>query len=473
MSTKNVYFCIYMKEQEVDNKKATLQLGTEPVGKLLSQYALPAIVAMTASSLYNIVDRVFIGQMVGPIAISGLAITLPFMNLSAAFGAAVGVGSSTAISVKLGQHDYGKAVNILGNTVTLNIIIGLAFTVVCLLLLEPILHFFGASEATLPYAKDYMVIILAGNIVTHSYLGLNSVLRAASKPKQAMYATLFTVVMNIVLDALFIVVMGWGIQGAAYATIISQTMALAYQLRLLSDKRELIHLKRGIYALKADLVKRIISIGISPFLMNVCACIVVIFLNNQFVRYGGDLSVGSYGISNSIVFIFVMFVFGLNQGMQPIAGYNYGSGQTERLTRVLRLTIGAATVIMTVGWLIAMFIPQVCARLFTTDEELIALSAKAIRINMLVFPVIGFQMVVTNFFQCIGKVNISIFLSLSRQLLFLVPLIVILPWVWGVDGVWYALPASDLISALVAWAVIGRYMRRLHLPMAGAMAQEK
>ncbi len=446
----------------MDNKQATLELGTLPVGILLWQYALPAIIAMSAASLYNIIDRVFIGQVVGPLAISGLAITFPFMNLSGAFGAAVGIGASTAISVRLGQRDYDGAERILGNTITLNLIIGFLFAAVCLAFLDPILRFFGASDATIPYARDFMQVILLGNMVTHMYFGMNAVLRAASKPKQAMIATVFTVVMNILLDMVFIWWWHWGIRGAAFATVLSQILALIYQMRLFSNKDELLHLKRGIYRLRADLVKNIIGIGISPFLMNVCACIIVIFMNNQFVRYGGDLSVGSYGIANGIATVFIMFVMGINQGMQPIAGYNYGSQQMDRVLRVMKLSILAATAIMTTGWTIGMFLPYYCARLFTTDATLIELSIKAIRINMLFFPIIGYQMVVTNFFQCIGKVKISIFLSLSRQLLFLLPLLAVLPSFFGVDGVWYALPASDLTAAIVAAWVMMVYMRKFN-----------
>ncbi|PVX55119.1 MATE family efflux transporter [Hallella colorans] len=439
----------------------TLELGTKPVGPLLMQYALPAIIAMTASSLYNIIDRVVIGQVVGPMAISGLAITFPFMNLSGAFGAAVGVGASTAISVKLGQHDYHTAVNLLGNTVTLNLIVGFALAVICLWLLDPILYFFGASEQTIPYARDFMQVIMAGTMITHMYFGMNAALRAAGKPRQAMYATIFTVVMNIILVLVFIMWLGWGIRGAALPTIISQATAMIYQLKLFANKKEILHFKRGIYRLKSTLVKNIVGIGISPFLMNACACIIVIFMNNQFVKYGGDLTVGSYGIANAIGTMFVMFIMGVNQGMQPIAGYNYGSQQIDRLMEVLKLSIITATCIMTVGWLIAMFLPYYCARMFTTDATLIAMSIHAIRINMLLFPIIGFQMVVTNFFQCIGKVQISIFLSLSRQLLFLLPLLAILPLFWGVDGVWYSLPASDLTAAIVAAIIMQIYMKKI------------
>jgi putative MATE family efflux protein len=447
-------------DKENESKKATLALGTQPVGKLLLQYAMPAVIAMVASSLYNIIDRAFIGQVVGPLAISGLAITFPFMNLSGAFGAAVGVGASTAISVKLGQKDYHTAEELLGNTVTLNLIIGFCFTVISFIFLDPILYFFGASKDTIPYARSFMQVILLGNMISHMYFGMNAVLRAASKPRQAMNATIFTVVMNILLDVLFIPVLHWGIRGAASATVISQTLALCYQLKLFSNKNELLHLKRGIYKLKGRLVKNIIAIGISPFLMNLCACLVVIFINNQLVKYGGDLMVGAYGIASAISTVFVMIIIGVNQGMQPIAGYNYGAQNIERMLRVVKLAMITATVIMSTGWLLAMTFPHMLARIFTSDPTLIKIAVGAIRINMLVFCIVGFQMVVTNFFQCIGKVKISIFLSLSRQLLFLLPLLYLLPLWFGVKGVWFSLPASDFTAATVAAVIMVVYMRK-------------
>ena len=445
----------------MDNKKATLALGTEPVGKLLVQYATPAIVAMVASSLYNIIDRAIIGQVVGADAIAGLGITFPFMNLSGAFGAAVGVGASTCISVKLGQKDYKTAEHLLGNTVTLNLIVGLAFMTVCLLFLDPILRFFGASDVTLPYARSFMQVILLGNMITHMYFGMNAVLRAAGKPRHAMWAVLFTVGMNILLAVTFVWWFRWGIRGAALATVISQSMALCWQMWLFSDQSQLLHLRRGIYRLKSSLVKNIISIGISPFLMNLCSCLIVIFMNNQFVRYGGDMAVAAYSIANSIGMVFFMFVIGINQGMQPIAGYNYGAEKFERLMRVLTLAIIAATVILLIGWALAMFFPYYMARIFTDDADLIAKSITGIRLNMLVFPIIGFQAVTTNFFQCIGRVKISIFLSLSRQLLFLLPFIWVLPQFWGLNGVWYALPASDTTAAVVTAAIMFYFMPKL------------
>ncbi|MBR1932763.1 MAG: MATE family efflux transporter [Prevotella sp.] len=445
----------------MDNKQKALELGQKPVGSLLAQYALPAIVAMTASSLYNIIDRASIGQVVGADAINGLTVTFPFMNLSGAFGAAVGVGASTCISVKLGQRDYQTAEHLLGNTVTLNLIVGFLFMAVSLVFLDPILRFFGASDVTLPYAREFMEVILAGNMITHMYFGMNAVLRASGKPRHAMYATLFTVFMNIILVVCFVWWFRWGIRGAALATVTSQTLALCWQMWVFSDKRELLHLKRGIYRLKANLVRNIISIVISPFLMNATACVIVIFMNNQFKRYGGDMAVGAYGIANTMGMLFFMFVIGINQGMQPIAGYNYGAKKYDRMMRCLNLSILSATAVMTFGWLLAMLFPGAMARIFTTDQTQIQMAAEGIRLNMVLFPVIGFQAVITNFFQCIGRVKISIFLSLSRQLLFLLPLVLVLPLFWGLRGVWVSLPASDGVASVVTAIVMWRYMSKI------------
>lgn len=443
----------------MDKNKATLELGSKPVGKLLMQYALPAIIAMTASSLYNMVDSIFIGQGVGALAISGLAVTFPFMNLSAAFGAGVGVGSSSYLSVKLGQRDYSTAQRILGNNITLNIIIGFIFSVVSLIFLDPILYFFGASDQTIPYAREYMIIILLGNIITHLYFGMNAVLRAASKPRQAMYTTIFTVVLNSILDPLFIYTFDMGIRGAAIATILSQTVALVWQIRLFSDKGELLHLKRGIYRLDNRIVKNILGIGISPFAMNATACLVAIFVNQRLLEYGGDLAVGAFGIANRVAFIFIMINFGVNQGMQPIAGYNYGAQNYDRLMRVLKLAMIAGTCVTTSGFIVAEFMPHLCVRLFTNDKVLTDLAVNGIRIMMAAMPIVGYQMIVTNFFQSIGKAKISIFLSLSRQLLFLVPLIGVMPLFFGVNGVWVAMPISDSFSAIFALVMMVRYMR--------------
>lgn len=444
----------------MDNKKATLELGTKPVGRLLLQYATPAIIAMTASSLYNTVDSIFIGQGVGPLAISALALTFPLMNLSGAFGAAIGVGASTFMSVKLGQKDYDTAINILGNTLTLNFVISIIFGAAALLFLDPILFLFGASENTITYAREYMVIILIGNPITHQYLGLNNMLRAASKPRQAMYATVFTVLFNTLLDPIFIYGLDMGIRGAAIATVLAQAVALVWELYLFSDSGKLLHFKRGTYSLRSNIVSNIIAIGISPFAMNVCACVVVVFINTGLARYGGDLAVGAYGIANRIAFIFIMVVIGINQGMQPIAGYNYGALLFDRLMLVVKYAMVAATTITTTAFLVGELFPYQCARLFTSDAELTRLSVKAIRIMLVTFPIVGFQMVVTNFFQSIGKVKVSIFMALSRQLIFLLPLLIVLPVFFDIDGVWWSLPTADTISSVTAAVMMSIYMKK-------------
>ena len=444
----------------MDNKQKALELGQKPVGQLLWQYALPAMVAMVASSLYNIIDRSVIGQVVGPEAIAGLGITLPFMNLSAAFGAAVGVGASTCISVKLGQRDYGTAQNLLGNTVTLNVIVGFLFMAVSLIFLNPILRFFGASDATLPYARAFMQVILLGNVVTHMYFGMNAVLRAAGNPRHAMYATLFTVGCNIVLVMAFVWWFQWGIRGAAFATVLSQSSALCWQMWILSDKRELLHLKSVYFKLKADLVRNIVAIGVSPFLMQSTSCVIVIFMNNQFARYGGDMAIGAYSISNSVVMVFFMFVMGVCQGMQPIVGYNYGAEKYDRMMRCLFMAIGCATSILLFGWTLSMLFPRQITRIFITDPVLLEMAARGIKLNMLVFFVVGSQAVITNFFQCIGKVRISIFLSLSRQLIFLLPMAYVFPLFWNLDGVWYAMPASDFIAFAFTIPILMWHIRK-------------
>ena len=441
---------------ETTKRRVPTELGTEKVSKLLIQYAIPAIIAQTAASLYNMIDSIFIGQGVGALAISGLATTFPFMNLSAAFGAMVGLGGATQLSVKLGQRDYQSAKLILGNILTLNCIVGTLFAAISLLFLDSILYFFGASKATLPYARDFMEVILLGNIITHLYFGINAALRASGHPRQAMFATIITVIANIILAPIFIYVFHWGIRGAALATIIAQSTTLIWQIRLLSNPNELLHLQRGIYKLKKEIVNSILSIGMSPFFINAAACIVVIIVNKGLRNYSvdGDIAIASYGISNRVAFIFVMIVLGLTQGMQPIVGYNYGAKQFNRAIEAFKLTCICASIVMVIGFTLNEFTPEIIARAFTTEPQLIANAAKAMRIMSFVMPFIGFQMVTTNFFQSIGMVKKSIFLSLTRQILFLIPLLLLLPLFYGEDGVWYSMPISDFAAAMFTMAML-------------------
>ena len=445
------------------DKKLLTELSEKPVFSLLLQYAIPAIVAMVASSLYNIVDGIFIGQGVGAGAIMGLAITMPIMNLSAAFGAMVGVGGSTLLSVKLGEKDYNFAAKILGNVITLNCIIGIGLGAVMLLFLDPILRFFGASDYTIPYARDFMVIVLIGNVFTHLFLGLNAMLRSSGKPKKAMKATIMTVIINIALAPLFIFVLHLGIRGAALATILSQLIVLLWQFKLFSNPDELIHLRRDTYRLERRIVTGSLSIGLSPFLINLCACIVVIIINKQLVNYGGDVAVGAYGIANRMMFFFVMVVIGINQGMQPIAGFNFGAKHYTRLNQVLKYAITIATGIWIVGFIVCVLLATPVASAFTNDEELLKEAAHALRVMNLVVPIIGFQMITIGFFQSIGKAGISTFLSLTRQLLFLVPLLLILPNFFGLEGIWYSVPIADGTAAITAAIVLIYHMRKFKM----------
>ena len=438
-----------------------LVLGTEKIGKLLMQYAIPAIIAMTASSLYNMVDSIFIGHGVGPLAIAGLAITFPLMNLAAAFGSLVGVGASTLVAIKLGQKDKESAIHILGNVVMLNGIIGLVFMTLALMFLDPILLFFGASADTLPYAREYMQVILGGNLVTHIYMGLNEVLRASGYPRKAMTATLMAVIVNCVLDALFIFGFGWGIRGAALATIAAQVIALGWVLYHFLDKRSFLHFERGIFGLKRHLVGGMLAIGLSPFLMNLCACFVVILINRSLKMHGGDLAIGAYGIVNRVVFLFLMIVMGFNQGMQPIAGYNFGARQFDRLVQVLKYTIFCGVTVTTIGFLVGQLFPRSIVYLFATDAELVRVAVEGLRIVLMFFPVVGFQMVTSSFFQSIGMAKKAIFLSLTRQLLFLIPSLLVLPHYFGTQGVWMSMPVADAIATVMAAFMLSWQLKQL------------
>jgi len=435
----------------ISEKDNANRLGVDSIGKLLLHYSLPAIVGMTASSLYNVIDRIFIGNGVGPLAISGLALTMPLMILTAAFGAMIGAGASTMISIRLGQKRYIDATNILGNTLILNFIIGFAITVIGLLFLDPILLAFGASQATLPYARDFMQIILIANLFNHNFIGLNNVMRASGYPQKAMWSSLLTVFVNLCLAPLFIFVFHWGIKGAALATAIAQISGFIWVMIHFINKKHFLHFQSGFFKLKKRIIRDILSIGLSPFLMNVGASLIAMIVNISLAKYGGahsDMAIGAYGVVNSVALLFVMTVMGLNMGMQPIAGFNFGACQNERVRKVYKLTVIAATIITTFGFLITLLFPTAIVSAFTNDAELIYHSKVALHYAMMMFPIIGFQMVTSNFFQSIGKASIAIFLSLSRQFIFLIPGLLILPHYWGLNGVWMAMPCSDILATI-------------------------
>ncbi len=428
-------------------------LAEKPVGSLLMQYAIPAIVAMAASSVYNIIDGIFIGQGVGAEAIMGLALTGPLMSLTAAFGAMVGVGAATLMSVKLGQKDYGTAQKILGNVVIMNLTLGIVLGMLLLVFINPILRFFGASDVTLPYARNFMSIILVGNVVTHMYLGLNALLRSTNRPQKAMCATIGTVVLNCILAPIFIFVLGWGIRGAATATIMAQVIMLMWQLRLFSNKDELIHLSRNIIKLDVKIVKESLFVGLPQFLINLCACLVAAMMTRSLTTYGGDMAVGAFGICNRFILFIVMVVIGLNQGMQPIAGYNFGARRYDRVLGVLNKALIFGSIITLTGFVIGVFFPTPFVSVFAKDSpQLIKLSAHALSCMVMMFPIVGIQIVSTAFFQSIGYAPKSIFLSLTRQLIFLVPAIFILPHLYAdpLEGLWHAAPVADGLASVLA-----------------------
>ncbi|MDR1696375.1 MAG: MATE family efflux transporter [Endomicrobium sp.] len=445
----------------MENSSAHLSLGTKPVGKLLIQYAVPAVIGMIAMSVYNITDSIFIGHGVGPLALSALAISFPIMNLSAAFGTLVGVGGSALLSIRLGQKDYDSANYILGNVVTLNLIIGAGLSVPVLIWIDPILLFFGASRAVLPYARDFMFIIVAGNVIIHSYMGLNALIRSAGHPRKAMYAAIATVAINIVLNPLFIFGFGWGIRGSAFATIISQFLVLLWEIYFFADKTNFLHFKKGMYKLKNSIVRGIVSIGLAPFLLNAASCAVIILLNRQFSHYGGDLAVGAYGIVNRVAFLFIMIVFGINQGMQPIAGYNYGAGLYPRVKEVLKKALVSGVIVMTSGFLIVELFPHAVAGIFSTEKELIGITVPGLRCVFIFYSLAAVQVVTSAFFQSIGKAYLSIVLSVTRQVIFLIPLILILPKFFNIAGVWLSMPAADFMAFLLCAALLKTEYKKL------------
>ena len=448
------------------NQKQITELGTASIRSLLFKYAMPGIIAMTAMSLYNMVDSIFIGHGVGALALSGLTVAKPFMDICAAFGTLVGVGASSLVAIKLGEKDYRSANDILANVIILNVILGAIIMVVGLYWLDPILYAFGASDATIVYAREYMEIILWGNILTHIYYGLNSMLRSVGHPRISMYATILAVSLNVALDPIFIFVLDMGVRGAALATILSQLVSVIVELIIFLNPKEVIHFHRGIWKLRRDITMRALGIGTAPFLMHMAACFVVIVLNNQLLRYGGDMEIATFGMTNRFIFFFVMIVMGIQQGMQPIVGYNYGAQQYDRMLRAFKLAVYCATCVMSCLFLFGEIWPEGFIRLFTHDEVLIAQSITPARIMLAVMFAIGFPMITGNFYTSIGQAPKAIFLSLTRQVLFLIPLIIGLPLLFQslgiapIWGVWWSWPISDSLSVLIAMIVFNRDMKK-------------
>ena len=436
------------------------------VGKLLWKYSLPAIVGTVVMSLYNIIDRIFIGQGVGPDAIAGLAITFPVMNLASALGMLIGVGSSTRISIVLGQGNKEMAFKVLGNSIIMTIVLGLCYIMVFAVFMKDILILFGASERTLPYAYDFMMYILPGMLFMNLCYSYNNVMRASGYPTRAMVTMFIGAGLNIILAPIFIFIFDWGIKGAAIASDISMLVSAAFvMLHFMSGKSE-IHFKHGIYRLKKSILVSVVSIGAALFLINCAGCAINAIVNNMLYKYGGDSSVAAMGIFTTYTQLLVTVVIGICQGMQPIIGYNYGAMLFGRLRRTYYLAAVAASAVCLLGAMVSLICPQYIARAFTSDHELITATSNGLTIATMMFWGVGFQIVSTNFFQSLGMAAKSIFLSLTRQIIFLIPLLFLLSPHWGLSGVWAAFPISDALAIIVSAILViyeFRSLRRMEL----------
>lgn len=438
------------------SSEQTNRLESESIGPLLFKFSLPAIVSMTIVSLYNIISSIFIGQGEGPLAITGLAITFPFMNLVLAVCMMVALGAATVCSIELGAKRPERAALVLGHSVVLSVALAVVFGLPCLFFLDPILRLFGASDATLPYAREYMEIILWGSPIGNAMVALNHLMRASGYPTKSMLVSLCSVGINLILTPVLIFWCHLGIRGAAIATVLSQLAALVGMMFHFCRDRYAVHFRSEAFRLRKPVVKSILAVGLSPFFMNTCACLVVVVINLSMRHYGGDLSIGAYGIANRLLLLFAMIILGLTQGMQPLVGYNFGARRMDRVHLTLRYGVIAATIITSTGFAAFQFFPLPLARMFTTHPELIAAAVNGLHICTALFFLVGSQIVIAAYFQSMGRASVAIFLSLSRQLVFLIPGLLVLPLFFGVDGVWMSLPLADALSFLVTVFILRR-----------------
>ena len=441
--------------------KKEIDFQTKKINKIVWEYALPGIIGTVVTALYNVIGRIFIGQGVGALAISGLAITFPVMNLTSSLGMLVGAGAAARISISLGKRDKLTSEKILGNSLLLTIILNAVFITLILIFLEPILRAFGASDLTLPYAYDYLKIVLLGNVFVSLTYNFNAMMRASGYPKKAMATMLIGAIFSVILTPIFLYGFDLGIQGVAWATVISMFIGMLFVMYHFIQKNSLIRLKWKYIKLNKKIILAIVSIGMSPFSMQVAASGVAVLMNTSLIRHGGDLAVGAYGIINTVLMMFLMIIMGLNQGTQPIIGYNYGAANYKRVRETLLYALKIATIITVAGALIGVIFPGVFAAAFTTDAELMSITERGIRIAVSAMPLVGFQIVSSSFFQSIGFAAKSLIQSLSRQLIFLVPGIILLPRIWGLDGLWIAMPVSDVLAFILSLLLLIYQLRQL------------
>lgn len=453
-------------EADADSNTATgskrmRDLDSAPVGRLLWRYSIPAITGILVMQLYNLVDRIFIGQVVGDDAIAGLAITFPVANISTALGMLIGAGAGARISIALGSGDASHARHIAGNALTLLLINGTVYIALFGIFIDPILVLFGATPETIPYARDMMLYILPGLLLTNLTFSFNNVMRASGFPTRAMVTMFVGAAVNIALDPLFIYVFGWGIKGAAIATDIAMAVSCWFVMWHFMRPRGTVYFERGTYRLNRHIALAIVSIGAAPFIVNIASCLINILINHTLARYGGSAAIASAGVFVTVTAFVCASILGICQGMQPIVGFNYGAGHYHRLRRAFLLASGAATIICLAGFIASLTIPKAMASLFLNDPVLIDTTAGYLKLAMSMFWMVGFQIIATTFFQAIGRASRSIFLSLTRQVIFLIPLLLILPRSYGIEGIWMSFPASDILAFIVTAVMAAAQLRSL------------
>ena len=445
-----------------DNNERLRELGTAPIGKLLLKYSLPAVVGTVVSAVYNSIDSIVIGHAIDdPYVVAGMAVTFPVMNLVTALGMLVGAGAATRVSIVMGQNDRRVAEIILGNCVQLTVIFGILYIIGFSFFLDPLLRAFGASSRSLPYAKEFLLWVLPGMVLMNLTFSYNNVMRASGYPAKAMYTNMIGAVLNSILAPLFLFGFHWGIRGAAIATDISMLVTATWVMSHFFNKNNTLHFARGSFKFNWPIIRGVLYIGMAPFLINVAGSGINAIINNTLVDYGGDNAVAAVVVFNRYVTVFVFIIIGICQGMQPIVGYNYGSGRYRRLFRTFWLAAGTAVCISTLGTLLGVFNPRPIAAMFMQDDEQIQCAINCLHITLMSFWIVGFQIVSTNFFQALGMAGKAVFLSLTRQIIFMIPLLFILPPVMGLDGVWTAFPISDMAASITAAILLWVEMRHI------------
>ncbi len=462
----------FLMPEENDKTKA---LASEPILPLLVKYSLPAIAGMVVYSLYNVIASIFVGQWIGSAALAGVAIAFPITTIGFALGTLVGLGGAARLSIRLGEKRYDLAHRILGNVVVMGISLGILFGVGVIPFLSKILLLFGADEEIFQPAWDFTCVMLAGAPLTFLFFNLNHLMRASGYPTKAMVTMILSVIVNVILSIFFIKIFEWGMYGAAGATLCAQFAGLIWVGAHFLRKDSIVHFQRGIYRPRLDVMKSITSIGLAPCLMNICMCAIVVLINHALLKYGGNASVAAYGILTRVLVVSGMVVIGITQGMQPIIGYNHGAGLRDRVLKTLRYGVIAGTAITTIGAVICVGCPQYISLLFTHDKELIEATNEALRYACLGYPLVGGPMVLGNFYQAIGRAKIAIIISLMRQVIFLIPLLLFMPYLWGTKGVWLSMPVSDSITFFVNIIIIVNFLRTYKsnfADIAGSKARE-